>query len=89
MDIRPNLVVCPHCGQGFEHNKINGIALLQLVSDIDARKRMYLKLTLDAYERLIAEQNFTLATTRKVLFDNINDLIRDINSYLGFGNEAE
>lgn len=88
-NIQPNIVVCPHCNESFEHNKVNGVALIQLISDIDARKRMYLKLTLDSFERLIKENNFTLATTRKTLFDNVNDLIRDIHSHLGYGNEAE
>jgi hypothetical protein len=87
--LEANVVVCPHCDQQFIHNKVNGIALLQLSSDVEARKRMYLKLTLDAIERLSSNNQLTTQSVRKVIFDNVNDLVRDIHTLLGFGQEAE
>ena len=87
--MQANIVVCPHCGKDFVYSRINGVALVQLVNDIEARKRMYLKLILDAFERLIKEDSFTLATSRKIIFDNVNDFARDIHTYLGFGTESE
>lgn len=89
MEIQPNIIVCPNCNKEFVHNKVNGIALLQLSADIEARKKMYLRLTLDAFERLSKENSFNLATSRKIIFDNVNDLIRDIYTFLGFGQEVE
>jgi hypothetical protein len=83
-------IVCPHCGEPFIHNKINGIALLQTAASIDARKRMYCKLSLDDFERLSKDTGtVTFAQSKKIILDNYNDFVRDIQTILGLGNEAE
>jgi len=87
--IMQNVVVCPHCGNAFEHNKVNGVALVELASDIESRKRTYLRLILNEVERLERSSELTSANVRKVVLDNINDLVRDIHTNIGFGLEAE
>jgi len=84
-----NVVVCPHCGNAFEHNKVNGVALVELASDIESRKRMYLRLMLNAIERLERSNELNAVTARKVVLDNINELVRDIHTNIGFGIDAE
>ena len=83
--ILQNIVVCPHCGEPFEHNKINGVALVQLASDIEARKRVCLKLMLDSIERSTKEPT----VIRKIILDHTNDLVRDIHTLIGFGIDTE
>lgn len=82
---------CPSCGTTFEHNKVNGIALIQAVQSIDARKRMYCKLALDDLERIGSKGNgqITFPEAKKVVLDNFNDLVRDIQTILGLGVDAE
>lgn len=87
--VTQNVIVCPHCDQAFVHNKVNGVALVQLASDIEARKRMYLRLMIDAVERLSTSGNLDVAAVRKIIFDNTNQLVRDIHTNIGFGLEAE
>ena len=87
--IMQNVVVCPHCGNAFEHNKVNGVALVELASDIESRKRMYLRLMLNAIERLERSNELNAVTARKVVLDNINELVRDIHTNIGFGIDAE
>ena len=83
-------VTCPHCSTTFEHNKINGIALIQAVQSIDARKRMYCKLSLNDLERLeAAKGSITFPEAKKIVLDNFNDFVRDIQTILGLGAEAE
>lgn len=84
-----NLVVCPNCNTSFNYNKINGIALIEAVSHIEARKRMYCRLSLDALEKLDKEGKLTFAASKKVVLDNFNDLTRDVQTILGLGLEAE
>ena len=84
-----NLVTCPHCGQHFENNKINGIALIQAAEDIEKRKRMYCRLTLDSLENLHKNGGLTFAASKKIILDNFNDFSRDIHTIIGFGTEAE
>ncbi len=84
--ILQNIVVCPYCDQPFEHNKINGIALVQLASDIDARKRTYLRLMLNAIER---EESLDITKIKKIIFDHVNDFTRDIHTQIGYGIDAE
>ncbi len=84
-----NKVVCPHCNTLFVYNRVNGLALIEVSQSIEARKRMYSKLTLDALERLEKSGTLTFAATRKIVLDNVNDLARDIHTILGFGTEAE
>jgi predicted esterase len=84
-----NLVSCPHCGKEFEHNKINGIAVVQAAEDIEKRKRMYCRLTLDSFEKLHRDGGLTFAASKKIILDNFNDLTRDIHTIIGFGQEAE
>jgi hypothetical protein len=83
-------VTCPHCGKTFENNKINGMALIAVLGSIEARKRMYCKLTLDDFERLSKRDGaigFTEA--KKIILDNFNDFERDIHTFMGWGNEVE
>lgn len=87
--IMQNVVVCPHCEQAFVHNKVNGVALVQLASDIESRKRMYLRLMINAVERLDRDGELTVANIRKVIFDNTNELVRDVHTNIGFGVDAE
>lgn len=83
-----NIIVCPHCDNVFEHNKVNGIALLEIVQTIDSRKRMHCRLTLDSVERTLGKtQEF--AIVKKAILDGYNDLTRDINTALGFGLDLE
>ena len=82
-----NIAVCPSCHTKFAHNKINGIALIEAKSDIDARKRMYCRLTLNALERLSLEKTLTFNMIKKVVLDNFNDFYRDIETMLGFGDD--
>lgn len=83
-----NIATCPACNTQFSHNKINGIALIQAMRDIDARKRMYLRLTLDSIERLGEEKTLTFDLIKKVFLDNFNDFNRDIQTMLGFGEDS-
>lgn len=83
-----NVVVCPTCNSQFAHNKVNGIALIQLMHDIDARKRMYLRLTLDSLERMGEEKTLTFSMIKKIVLDNFNDFNRDIETLLGFGEDS-
>lgn len=87
--VTPNVVVCPHCDKDFIYNKVNGIALLQLLHDIDARKRMYCRLALDDIEKLAEKGELTFAAAKKIYLDSMNDYTRDISTALGFGREAE
>jgi hypothetical protein len=83
-------ITCPHCGVVFEHNKINGIALIQAIGNIDARKRMYCKLSLDDLERLSKTSGqISFPEAKKIILDNFNDFVRDIQTILGLGTEAE
>ena len=88
MDTLTQEVVCPHCGNSFIHNKVNGIALLEIVQTIETRKRMHCRLTLDAIER----SDLTVAqfkAIKKAVLDGYNDLARDIHTTIGFGLEVE
>lgn len=87
--VTQNVVVCPHCENAFVHNKVNGVALVQLASDIESRKRMYLRLMLDAVERLERDKELDAAQVRKIILDNTNQLVRDIHTNIGFGLESE
>lgn len=90
ISITQNVIVCPHCGDVFEHNKINGIALLEIAQSVESHKRMRCRLTLNALERILGDsKNPVFSPTKKIILDGYNDLARDIHSVLGFGNEAE
>lgn len=87
--LETTVVVCPHCGKQFEHNKVNGVALVEAAANIEKQKRMYCKLSLDALERLAKEDNLTFPQTKKVLLDNFNDFTRAVHTIIGFGREVE
>ena len=87
MDITPNIVICPFCNKNFEHNKVNGIALLEIVQNVETRKRMHCRLTLDAIERSIAGE--LPKPIKKAVLDGYNDLARDIHTILGLGTDVE
>lgn len=89
MTFETNIVVCPHCNAYFNHDKINGMALIEAASDIEKRKRMYCKLSLDALERLQKEDKMNFPQIKKIILDNFNDYTRDIHTIIGFGREAE
>lgn len=89
MTFEANIVACPHCGKTFEHNKINGVALIEAAADIEKRKRMYCKLSLDALERLQKEDKLNFPQIKKIILDNFNDYTRDIHTIIGFGREVE
>jgi hypothetical protein len=80
-----NIAVCPSCQTQFAHNKVNGLAIIEAVSSIDARKRMYSRLTLDQLERLAQEKTLTFDMIRKLILDNFNDFNRDVQTILGWG----
>lgn len=80
-----NLAVCPSCQHTFAHNRINGLAIFEAVNSIDARKRMYCRLTLDQLERLGQERILTFEMIKKIILDNFNDYNRDVQTILGWG----
>lgn len=84
-----NIVSCPHCGCQFVYDRINGLAQVEIAQSIEARKRMYLRMTMDNMERLFRDPTISVAVVKKVIFDNFNDFTRDVHSILGFGDEAE
>lgn len=86
---QPNIVVCPKCNHYFEHNMVNGLALIDAVSRIDARKRMYCRLVLDSVERLDKDGHLSFPVVKKVVLDNFNDFNRDTQTILGLGTEVE
>lgn len=85
--IPPNIVVCPHCEKNFQHNRVNGIALMEIAASVEAKKRMHCRLTLDTLEREFKGQ--LPKSVKKAILDGYNDLARDIHTILGFGTEAE
>jgi len=85
--ITPNIVVCPHCEHEFTHNRVNGIALLDIIQSVDARKRMHSRLTLDALEKEFGGK--VPPTIRKAILDGYSDLSRDVQTILGFGVDVE
>jgi hypothetical protein len=84
---QPNIVVCPHCDQQFIYNKVNGVSLVQAAQDVEARKRVYIKLMLDMLQSRLTEEDFK--PTKKIVLDHFNDMIRDVHTIMGFGTEAE
>lgn len=86
MEIQPNVVVCPHCEKQFVHNKVNGIALLEIVQKVEALKRMHQRLTLNAMEK---ELKTLPPALRKAVLDGYSDFARDIHAALGFGIDVE
>ena len=88
LNITANVVVCPHCGDVFEHNKINGIQLLEIAQTVETKKRMHCRLTLNTIESVLGNSP-TFPAIKKAILDGYNDLARDIHSVMGFGNESE
>lgn len=84
-----NIIVCPNCGKTFTYDKVNGIALIEAVSNIESRKRMYCRLSLDALEKLDKEGRLDFLSAKKIVLDNFNDLTRDVQTILGLGLEVE
>lgn len=87
IDFVPNEIICPHCNKQFIHNKINGIALMEIVQSIEARKRMYCRLTLDSVEKMFNGE--VPRPIKKAILDGYNDLARDVHTILGFGLDSE
>lgn len=84
-----NVATCPECGHTFAHNKVNGVALVSAIADIDARKRMYCRLTLNDLEKRSVDKTLTFNDIKKIFLDNINDFNRDIQTILGLDEDAE
>lgn len=84
-----NLAVCPNCHHKFAHNKVNGVALVEAVADIDARKRMYCRLTLNDLERLSLQKELKFADIKKIVLDKFNDFNRDVQTILGLDDGVE
>lgn len=84
-----NLAVCPNCNTTFSHNKINGIALVAAAADIDTRKRMHLRLALDAIERHGNLDQPAFNAVKKVFFDAFNNYNRDVQTIIGLDDGAE
>lgn len=89
MEIPKNIVVCPSCETQIEYNKVNGVALLEAVKDIEARKKMYCRLTLDTLERIKKDDLIPYTAVRKIVLDALSDFARDVDSIIGFGTEVE
>ncbi len=87
MDIVPNIVVCPYCEKEFVHNRVNGVALLDIIHGVEAKTRMHSRLTLDTLEREFGGK--IPAPIRKAVLDGYSDLSRDVQTILGFGVTAE
>lgn len=88
MDVTNNTIVCPHCANVFQHNKVNGVALVELAQSIETRKRMRCRLTLDDLEKKLGGTVYWPIVKKSVL-DGYNDLSRDVLTTLGFGTEVE
>lgn len=88
MDITPNIVVCPHCEKEFVHNRVNGIALLDIIQSVQTKTRVHSRLTLDTLERTYGSGAIPHAV-RKAVLDGYSDLGRDVQTILGFGVDAE
>lgn len=84
-----NIATCPNCNHKFAHNKINGVSLVAAIGDIDARKRMYCRLTLDALERAALQKQLTFNDIKKIFLDAINDFNRDVQTILGLDDGVE
>lgn len=85
----PNIVSCPNCNHNFVNNRVNGLALIEAVNHIEAQKRMYCKLSLDAIERLSKEGTIDFYKTKKIILDNFNDFNRGVQTILGIGQDVE
>lgn len=78
-----SVVVCPNCDKQFEHNKVNGIAIIQAAGDIESRKKMRSRLALDALEDASRRGPLNYQFVRKTILDNFNDLARDVFTIIG------
>lgn len=87
MDITPNIVQCPNCKETFQHDRVNGLALIELASSINARKKMQCRLTLNDLEREYGGE--IPHNVRKLVLDGYNELARGIATLIGYGTEAE
>ena len=85
--IQPNIVECPHCAKTFIHNRVNGMALIELVSNIDTRTKIACRLTLNTLEAQYPEG--LPKGVKKAVLDGYNDLARAILTLLGYGLDAE
>lgn len=81
-------MVCPKCDAEFQHNRVNGMALLELANAVEARTRMHSRLTLDALEKEFEGKELPRAVKKAVL-DGYNDLARSVLIVLGLGGDAE
>jgi hypothetical protein len=85
--ILDNVVICPKCSTTFVHNKVNGVALVEIAQTVEAKKRMHCRLTLNSLERHFGGK--LPPEVKKAVLDGYNDLARDIHTIIGFGEEVE
>jgi hypothetical protein len=76
------VVVCPHCNKSFENNRVNGMAMLEIASVAEAKKKMHCRLTLNVLERALGGTS-EWPLVKKAVLDGYNDLVRDIYAVLG------
>lgn len=84
-----NIAHCPSCGEQFVHDKINGVALVAAISEIDSRKRMRCRLVLNDLEDLATANKLKFTDIKKIFLDGINDFNRDVQTILGLDDGAE
>lgn len=78
----PQVIVCPHCDKEFTYNRVNGMALLEVASNVEAKKKMHCRLSLNTLERELKDTPYWPAVKKAVL-DGYNDLARDVFAILG------
>jgi hypothetical protein len=71
---------CPNCHRN--DNQINGLAVLEIVSALEAKKRMHCSVTLDALEMQFPDRQLP-PRIRKAVLDGYNDLARSLYLTLG------
>ncbi len=79
-------VFCPHCEKQFQYNKVNGVAFLEILTEIEAKKKMRCRLSLNDLERELGGTPHW-PIVKKIVLDGYNDLARDTFAILGL--EAE
>lgn len=80
-------VVCPKCDHTFTNNRVNGLALIEVVNHIDAQRRVYSKLALDTLQEQLSPEEFKIV--RKVFLDRFGDWGRSIQTILGMGQDVD
>lgn len=80
--VSPQTIVCPKCEQQFNYNKVNGIAMLEVMTTVESKKKMHCRLTLNTLERELKDTPYW-PIVKKAVLDGYNDLARDVFAILG------